>query len=489
MNTKIIRKIGVCSIALAALASYADKSAQASEVTDPLVAGYLTQVKLPATTTQASYNIGPAGVANPLVINLVENIGSALYMTEDAGTRTFYAVTDGGLAVGCKQFKKGKDFNADGARNSWGPDGNGLFCADEAGGSSSAKGKIYPDPAYVPKIYKMTLDNKGISVVNIIPISGTTIIPPRVDEARSTPAGTNTDFAKEYVSTMPHDLTGKVVPHSPVGIDPEAIVVLADGSFWVGEEYGPSLIHVATDGNVIEQVVPVGTEKSYEGSAHTVRFELPENMKMRKRNRGIEALAYDKTNNQLTFIVQNALANPSEDIHKKVNLHRMYTLQLDDKGNFGSVIHEYVYQAAPSYAGAKKQKNVRISEMRYYEDGKFLVLERDKQNKKDPAYTNQVLYVIDVAKATDILGKTSYDDLESKALEGKPYDIATVKKTTLFSSDASGNTTGNAMMPEGAEGFVLLNTNGDVMFIGENEYGLEGRDGFIKVISIPQLNK
>lgn len=455
---------------------------------DQLAPGYMADVKVPASSTAAVYNIGPADIDNPVKVDLVENIGSALDMVEKGDSRTFYAVTDAGLAVDCEAFAKGEAFNENGERSHWGKNKDGLLCVDEDG-KPTDDGKIYIDPKFEPKIYSFTLSKDGIRDVKAIAIKGTTIIPPKVAEARSTLAGTNDDFKGEYKKTMPHNLVGEMLSHSPVGIDPEAVAVLADGSFWIGEEFGPSLLHVAADGEVIEQIVPSGTENAYRGSSHKVRFELPGILKMRKRNRGIEALAYDKTGNQLTFIMQNALANPEETVHKKSNLHRMYTLDLDENGNFAGLSHSYLYQAGPSYAGAKKQKNVRVSEMKYHGKDRFLVLERDKKNKKDAAYTNQVLYLVDLSGATNILGKSSYDDLEIKALSGKPYTIKPVKKTMLLASDTSGNSADNMMMPEGTEGFVLLNSGGDVVFISENEYGLEGRDGYIKIINIPGLKQ
>ena len=40
-------------------------------------------------------------------------------------------------------------------------------------------------------------------------------------------------------------------------MDPESFVMMDDGSFWVGEEFGPSLVHVAADGTIIGKPVPV----------------------------------------------------------------------------------------------------------------------------------------------------------------------------------------------------------------------------------------
>ena len=45
----------------------------------------------------------------------------------------------------------------------------------------------------------------------------------------------------------------------PYGIDSESIAVdPRDGSFWIGDEYRPSLVHVAADGTVLNRIIPAG---------------------------------------------------------------------------------------------------------------------------------------------------------------------------------------------------------------------------------------
>ena len=52
------------------------------------------------------------------------------------------------------------------------------------------------------------------------------------------------------------------------GIDAEALVRLADGTFWVGEENAPSLAHFSADGRMIERHVPAGTEGDFAGAPY-----------------------------------------------------------------------------------------------------------------------------------------------------------------------------------------------------------------------------
>src|SRR5262249_2806760 len=39
------------------------------------------------------------------------------------------------------------------------------------------------------------------------------------------------------------DMNGNVLPTDPDGYDPEGVVALADGTFWISDEYGPYITH------------------------------------------------------------------------------------------------------------------------------------------------------------------------------------------------------------------------------------------------------
>ena len=52
------------------------------------------------------------------------------------------------------------------------------------------------------------------------------------------------------------DLDGNVLPTDPNGYDPEGLVALADGSFWVSDEYGPFITHFDATGKQMERLSP-----------------------------------------------------------------------------------------------------------------------------------------------------------------------------------------------------------------------------------------
>lgn len=51
---------------------------------------------------------------------------------------------------------------------------------------------------------------------------------------------------------------GTRLAYDPNGLDTEGIVRAADGSFWLVDEYGPSLVHVSARGRVLTRYVPRG---------------------------------------------------------------------------------------------------------------------------------------------------------------------------------------------------------------------------------------
>ena len=76
---------------------------------------------------------------------------------------------------------------------------------------------------------------------------------------------------------------------NPNGLDTEGIVRAHDGTFWLVDEYSPSLVHVSAGGKVLARYVPKGL--SLTGADYPVIEVLPSIFPTRKGNRGFEGLA------------------------------------------------------------------------------------------------------------------------------------------------------------------------------------------------------
>jgi hypothetical protein len=95
------------------------------------------------------------------------------------------------------------------------------------------------------------------------------------------------------------------------GVDSEGVVVdPRDGSFRVPDEYVPSVLHVAPDGDVLGRFVPTGYESLVD--APVVDEVFPEVVGQRfRRNRGFEGIALSPDGTELYAALQSPMQNPT----------------------------------------------------------------------------------------------------------------------------------------------------------------------------------
>ena len=121
-------------------------------------------------------------------------------------------------------------------------------------------------PKYTPRLVRIEYKPKSqkAAVTQLIKIrkpgskEGVTGIP-NVD-LRSFP---------KYYDETPVTADGKRLKFDPWGIDPESIIIDGKGNFWIGEEYGPSILKISKDGEVLGRWNP---EVNYK-SSYKVKLE------------------------------------------------------------------------------------------------------------------------------------------------------------------------------------------------------------------------
>ena len=86
--------------------------------------------------------------------------------------------------------------------------------------------------------------------------------------------------------------------------DIESVVRAKDGTFWIGEEFGPFLLHVSATGRVLSAPVPFPAGKSPD-NPYLSAGETP----LVPRSRGFEAMAGSRDGRYLYPIVEGALTN------------------------------------------------------------------------------------------------------------------------------------------------------------------------------------
>ena len=140
-------------------------------------------------------------------------------------------------------------------------------------------------PEFTPQILKLEWSkDKGAQVVQRILLKS--------------PEGANlTGLPNVLGDETPIDRNDKKLAANPWGLDSEGLALDDQKNFWVSEEYGPSLLKVNPQGQVIKKWIPFGSAPERAGLA-----ELPKFLKERKYNRGFEALVWTPQNTVLMFL-------------------------------------------------------------------------------------------------------------------------------------------------------------------------------------------
>jgi hypothetical protein len=272
------------------------------------------------------------------------------------------------------------------------------------------------------------------------------------------------------------DLDGNVLPTSFEGYDPEGLVVLRDGTFWVSDEYGPFITHFSRDGRAIQRLSPTdGT--------------LPRELVEREPNKGMEGLTVTPDGRTLVGIMQAGLDAPDGPASKLVTAVRIVTVDLR---TFAS--HEYVYLLHNSGA-----PTTAVSEIAAVDSHRFLVDERD--GAFEPG-ANKKLFEIDLRGATDVgpssrVHRATYDGpkgglmIHGRTIEGLVgTDNTTAARTALVRAgirpvssrlflDIGGLV--SAIDPSGGffghdkvEGVSVLDGGRRVVLSNDNDFGIVG---------------
>src|SRR5262249_13729239 len=171
------------------------------------------------------------------------------------------------------------------------------------------------------------------------------------------------------------------------GIDSEGLAALADGTFWVSDEYGPLLTHFAADGRMLEQVTPF--------AVNAQGHQLPAVLAKRRVNRGMEGLTVLPDGVTLVGIMQSPLIN---DISSG-DTGRTTTNRIVTYNTTTGATHQYLYLLDdPGTLGGS------VSEITALDSVTFLVDERDGAFPGDPAGASRQkrIYQISIAGATDV---------------------------------------------------------------------------------------
>ncbi|WP_233839054.1 esterase-like activity of phytase family protein [Paraburkholderia sp. ZP32-5] len=202
-----------------------------------------------------------------------------------------------------------------------------------------------------------------------------------------------------------YDVNGNVLPTSAAGLDPEGLVAMADGTFWVSDEYGPYIVHFDATGKEISRLNPYSTATT------GVDVALPGELKKRKPNKGMEGLTLTPDGKYLVGIMQSPLdKNGTAAVASgKGAITRVVKVSLTDPVND---VHEYLYSLHTN--GAGNPEGQAVSEITAMPDGTFIVDERDGNfegtvdgTATGKAKADKNLWKLDLSKATDVGPKSA----------------------------------------------------------------------------------
>jgi len=267
------------------------------------------------------------------------------------------------------------------------------------------------------------------------------------------------------------------IPPDPDGIDSEGLVRLRDGSFWVAEEYRPSLLHVSRDGRATARFVPVG--QSIPGAGMAIHEVLPAAYGERKDNRGFEALAVNADQSRLWLLLQSPLEYPAPKAAKVSGNVRLLAFDVAARRPAA----EYVYRLGdPGTEGFLSRgaapADGKLCAIAAIDDATLLVLEQ-----ADGGLAR--LYSCSVADATDTLQRPADPATQAAALEQivdlPAAGIVPVAKRLVadlaplgprMTHDVFRNRAEDAT-PIKLEGMAILDAR-HVVIVNDNDFGVHG---------------
>ncbi|MEU6141145.1 esterase-like activity of phytase family protein [Streptomyces sp. NPDC047081] len=256
------------------------------------------------------------------------------------------------------------------------------------------KRRTFPVPGFDPAIVRIRVSGDTVKVLDAIPIT-----------TRSGKAVTGlSNQASRDEAPYSYDAQ-TALSYNPNGLDTEGIVRAADGSFWLVDEYGPSLVHVSARGKVLTRYVPKGLNLT--GTDYPVVEALPSVLLHRKINRGFEGLA-QLPGGDLVMALQSPLSLPDTDAGEASRNTRLVRFSPKKK----AVTAEYAYRFDPVNVVDPSEDDtseLKISSVVAVGGDRLLVEERTDKAAR--------LQLVRLDRKANILGGPYDDDTTSPSLE------------------------------------------------------------------------
>ncbi|WP_406089263.1 esterase-like activity of phytase family protein [Streptomyces sp. NBC_01013] len=337
------------------------------------------------------------------------------------------------------------------------------------------KRRTFPVPGFDPAIVKVRLSGKRVEVLRSLPLTTRSGAP-----VTGLPNQAGRDEA-------PYSYDAKTpLPYDPNGLDTEGIVRGADGSFWLVDEYGPSLVHVSGSGRVLARYVPEGLNLKH--ADYPVVEALPGILLHRKTNRGFEGLAL-LPGGDLVLAVQSPLSLPDEDAGEASRNVRLLRFSTKKR----AVTAEYAYRfdaVGVVDPGEDDTSELKISSVVAVGGNDLLVEERTDRAAR--------LHRVTLPRGAGILGSRwdvpaaspSYEELADPAAAGVPVLRKSLVVDLGKVAGVPGKIEGVAVT--GPDTLALINDNDFGMTDGAGAFDADGRlvdSGIETSVSLLKLSR
>ncbi|MFG2550551.1 esterase-like activity of phytase family protein [Streptomyces sp. NPDC048581] len=316
---------------------------------------------------------------------------------------------------------------------------------------NGTKRRTFPVPGFDPAIVKIRVSGGTVRVLDAIPIttgSGKPVTGLSNQEGRD-------EAPYSYNARTP-------LTYNPNGLDTEGIVRAADGSFWLVDEYGPSLVHVSARGKVLTRYVPEGLGLT--GTDYPVAEALPSVLLHRKINRGFEGLA-QLPGGDLVMAVQSPLSLPDTDAGEASRTTRL--LRFSPKKT--AVTAEYAYRFDPVNVVDPSEDDtseLKISSVVAVGGNRLLVEERTDKAAR--------LHLVRLDPASNILRGPWDDDAASPSLE--QLDDPAASGVPVLSKKLVVDLGTVAGVPGKIEGIARVDHD-TLALINDNDFGMTDGEG------------
>ncbi|GAB7102416.1 esterase-like activity of phytase family protein [Streptomyces phaeofaciens JCM 4814] len=256
------------------------------------------------------------------------------------------------------------------------------------------KRRTFPVPGFDPAIVRIRVCGDTVRVLEAIPVT---------TRSGKAVTGLSNQQGRDE-APYSYDARTPLAPN-PNGLDTEGIVRAADGTFWLTDEYGPSLVHVSARGKVLTRYVPEGLKLT--GTDYPVVEALPSVLLHRKINRGFEGLAL-LPGGDLVLAVQSPLSLPDTDAGEASRTARLLRFSPGKK----AVTAEYAYRFDPVNVVDPSEDDtseLKISSVVAVGGDRLLVEERTDKAAR--------LQVVRLGRSANILGGRWDDETTSPSLE------------------------------------------------------------------------